>query len=87
MPISGGIEKALFKGKEIGCEVIQIFTHNTSSWYIKPLSQEQIDLFMKAKEKTGIDTVSVHVGYLINLASQHMEFLNLLPFLPPLVKP
>lgn len=69
MPISGGIEKALFKGKEIGCEVIQIFTHNTSSWYMKPLSQEQIDSFMKAKEETGIDVISAHVGYLINLAS------------------
>ncbi len=69
MSISGGMEKAFYRGKEAGCEVIQIFTHNTSSWYMKPLSQEQIDAFTKAREETGISPVAVHVGYLINIAS------------------
>ncbi len=67
--ISGGMEKALFKGKRLGCEVVQIFTHNTSSWYMKPISSEQLELFEKAKKETKVIPVSVHVGYLINLAS------------------
>ncbi len=69
MPISGGIEKAFFRGKEVGCNAIQIFTHNTNSWHIKSFTQEQIDKFIRAKEETGIVPVSVHVGYLINIAS------------------
>ena len=69
MPISGGMEKALYRGKEIGCDVIQIFTHNTSSWYMRPLNQNQIDAFAEAQEKTGVKPISVHVGYLINVAS------------------
>lgn len=69
IPISKGLEKALFEGKRIGCEVIQIFTHNANSWYMKPLSKEQIELFERAKEETKIKPISVHVGYLINVAS------------------
>ena len=69
MPISGGMEKALFEGKRVGCEVIQIFTHNTNTWHMKPISSEQLELFEKAKKETKVIPISVHVGYLINLAS------------------
>jgi deoxyribonuclease-4 len=69
MPISGGMEKALYEGKRLGCEVVQIFTHNTNSWYMKPISSEQLELFEDAKKKTKVIPVSVHVGYLINIAS------------------
>ena len=69
MPISGGMEKALFEGKRVGCEVIQIFTHNTNTWHMKPISSEQLELFEKAKKETKVIPISVHVGYLINIAS------------------
>ncbi len=69
MPISGGMEKALFEGKRVGCEVIQIFTHNTNTWHMKPISSEQLELFENAKKETKVIPISVHVGYLINLAS------------------
>ncbi len=76
MPISEGLDRAVFKGKEIGCEVIQIFTHNTTSWKISPISEKEIELFEKAKKETGIEVVSAHAGYLINLASPERRIWN-----------
>lgn len=69
MPISRGMEKAIYRGKELGCEVIQIFTHNTSSWYIKPIGKRQVELFIKARKETDVYPVAAHAGYLINIAS------------------
>ena len=69
MPISDGIESSLYEGKRIGCDVIQIFTHGTTSWYVKSLTEEKIEAFKRARKETGIIPVSVHVVYLINIAS------------------
>lgn len=67
--IAGGIEKAPVRGKDIGCDVIQIFTKNASQWSAKPLSERAIAAFCQAVEDTGIKAVAAHDSYLINLAS------------------
>ena len=69
MSISGGLDRAIFRGKERGCQVIQIFTRNASRWRAKALSRGEIDSFLTAREKTSVEPVAAHNSYLINLAS------------------
>jgi len=69
MSIAGGLYRAFLKGREAGCEAIQIFTRNPNRWRSKKLSKKEIDLFHKACEETSIPVVAAHCGYLINLAS------------------
>ncbi len=67
--IAGGHDKALQLGKELGCEVVQIFTKNNMQWSAKPIDPAALSLYFQAKEETAIDRVFAHAGYLINLAS------------------
>ncbi len=69
MSIAGGVYKALWRGKEIGCNTIQIFTKNNTQWQAKPLTPEDIVAFQKAQEETGIWPIVAHNSYLINLAT------------------
>ena len=69
MSISGGLYRAPLRGREAGCEVIQIFTRNRNRWESKKLSAREIDLFHKACDETSILAVAAHNSYLINLAS------------------
>ena len=69
MSISGGLFKAIIRGQEAGCQVIQIFTKNNNRWKSKGLSKEEVDAFDQAREKAPVRPVAVHDSYLINLAS------------------
>jgi deoxyribonuclease-4 len=69
MSIAGGLYRALIRGRETGCEVIQIFTRNRNRWKSKKLSAKEIDLFHKACDETSVLAVAAHNSYLINLAS------------------
>lgn len=69
MSIAGGIGNAFLRGRDVGCEVIQIFTKSSSQWKARPLSEEEIEGFKNIGEKTGIWPVVAHNSYLINLAS------------------
>jgi deoxyribonuclease-4 len=69
MSISGGLHKALLRGKQLGCETIQIFTKSNMQWKARDLTQKEIDTFEQAQADTGIKPVVGHDTYLINLAS------------------
>jgi len=73
MSISGGLDKALIRGHELGCNTIQMFTGNSNRWERRPLKKSQIDLFRETKRETGISPVISHASYLINLASSDEE--------------
>ncbi len=78
MSISGGRYLALVRGKELGCEAIQVFIRNVRSWSSKPLEKKEIDDFLEKKEelKKKIWPIITHNSYLINLASLDEEKLN-----------
>jgi deoxyribonuclease-4 len=78
MSVTGGKSMALEKGKELGCETIQVFIRNVRSWSSKPLVQSDIDDFIKKKEelKEEIWPIISHNSYLINLASIDNEKLE-----------
>jgi deoxyribonuclease IV len=67
--ISGGLDRALYRGNDSGCQVIQIFTRNTSSWTTGALTAARIDAYFRAREELSVEPVAVHDSYLINLAS------------------
>jgi deoxyribonuclease-4 len=69
MSISGGVEKAVVRGQEVGCEAIQIFTKNSNQWKAKPLTPTEVTVFRDACEVAGIGPVIAHSAYLINLAA------------------
>ena len=69
MSIAGGVAHALRRGKELGCDVIQLFTKNASQWHAKPLDPSAIGAFHRVRDETGIIPIAAHDSYLINLAS------------------
>ena len=69
MSISGGVEKAVVRGQEVGCEAMQIFTKNSNQWKAKPLSAIEAIAFRDACQAAGIGPVIAHSAYLINLAA------------------
>src|ERR671922_2513256 len=69
MSISGGIEKAVERGQEVGCEALQIFTKNSNQWKAKPLTPAEATAFRAACQAAGIGPVIAHSAYLINLAA------------------
>jgi deoxyribonuclease-4 len=69
MSIAGGLYRALERGVEVGCSVVQIFLKNQLQWVAKPYTSDDISLFKAAWKRTGIRRVFAHSSYLINLAA------------------
>ncbi|MCK4781273.1 MAG: TIM barrel protein, partial [Candidatus Lokiarchaeota archaeon] len=78
MSVSGGKFKAFERGKELGCESIQVFVRSVRGWSSGPLKQEEIVDFLKKKEelKDEIWPVISHNSYLVNLATLDKEKLE-----------
>ncbi len=69
MSIAGTVGEALLRGRQAGCECIQIFTKSARQWASKPFSQEEISDFKRNQKETGINTVIAHDSYLLNLGA------------------
>jgi len=67
--IAGGVENALSRGQEAGCDTIQIFVKTPNRWVSKPIAGENVIAFREAVDETGIWPVFAHSLYLINLAT------------------
>jgi deoxyribonuclease-4 len=66
---AGGAPNALLEGREIGASTIQLFTSNQKQWNGRKISSEEIELWEKTLDETGIEKVMSHDSYLINLGS------------------
>src|SRR6202167_3656226 len=69
MSIAGEVGEALNRGKQVGCDCIQIFTKSSRQWASKPLLKEEIEKFKHNRIETGITTVIAHDSYLVNLGA------------------
>jgi deoxyribonuclease IV len=65
--IAGGMEKAVERALEDGCESLQVFNKSSSQWKAKTLSGEEIELFRRGLADAKLPVIS-HASYLINLA-------------------
>jgi len=68
-PIKGGLHQALIVAKDTGCDTVQIFSRNPRGWMAKPLTSEDVSLFLKTRRTTKISPVAIHCNYLVNLAA------------------
>ena len=67
--IAGGIDKAITRATDIGCNSVQIFVNNPRGWKNSALGDELINNFKSSRKTNKINPVVVHSIYLINLAS------------------
>jgi deoxyribonuclease-4 len=72
---AGGAPNALQQGKDIGATTIQFFTSNQKQWNGRVISEEEIALWKKTLDETGITDIMSHDSYLINLGSPNEELL------------
>lgn len=73
---AGGSFNALYEGREIGATAIQFFTSNQKQWQGRKIGEEEVKLWYKALEETGIGDVMSHDSYLINLGSPDPDMLH-----------
>lgn len=66
---AGGLWKAGKAGKDLGCEVIQIFSRSPQTFAAKPITKEDAEKFKASMKENGIQDVYIHAPYIINLAS------------------
>jgi deoxyribonuclease-4 len=70
---SGGLEKAVARGAERGCEAIQIFNQSPRMWRPTAYSEDDYAAFREALGGSPIKLVLIHAVYLLNCASEDTE--------------
>jgi deoxyribonuclease-4 len=73
MSTSGGVWKALDRGVQIGCEVVQLFVKNNMQWLGKPYQPADLVEYRKRAASARLACIFGHAGYLINLAAPPCE--------------
>jgi deoxyribonuclease IV len=63
------VDRAPLRGREAGCETIQVFTKSNRQWRARPLSDGEVEAFQRNLQATGIGPVVAHDCYLLNLAA------------------
>ena len=69
MSIAGGIDKAVQRACQCGCDCLQIFSKNNNQWSARPITAAAAASFRRAIERSRIVFPIAHDSYLINLAS------------------
>ncbi len=67
--IGGGFHRVAERARRLGCQTIQIFSHNPRQWKSSPFTEDEVKMFKRDIEKEEIHPVFVHMPYLPNLAS------------------
>ena len=70
---SGGISKAIGRGRDLGCESLQVFTHNPRTWRPINHKEDEIAAFRSGAAEAGIGPLVSHGLYLINLGAPDRE--------------
>jgi len=71
--ISGGVDRAVGRAVELGCDTFQIFTRNPRSWRSRELSDVEVEAFRAKRGEAGLSPVVGHMPYILNLASPEDE--------------
>lgn len=68
--IAGGLPLSLERANALGCNTLQIFSHNPRGWAVKEIPEEDASAFICRRRRLNISPVFIHASYLINLASR-----------------
>ncbi|OGW21349.1 MAG: hypothetical protein A2X55_03690 [Nitrospirae bacterium GWB2_47_37] len=74
--IAGGVHLSIERARELGCNTIQIFSHNPRQWLVGETDKEQTAQFKAMREAYDINPVYIHTSYLINLAASNSDILD-----------
>ena len=69
MSIAGGLPRAVDRAHASRCDALQIFTKSAGQWRARELPRDEVALFRRRIEETGIQPVVAHNSYLINVAA------------------
>lgn len=64
---------SLDRAKDLGCNTVQIFSHNPRTWLIKGIPDDSALRFIYLRRAYDITPVFIHASYLINLSSPNNE--------------
>lgn len=67
--ITGTIDQAADRAREIGCDTFQMFSRNPRGWKFKKLKAEEVKEFKRKVDSYGLSPVVDHMPYLPNLSS------------------
>lgn len=67
--IAGGVHLSIERAKELGCNTVQIFSHNPRQWLVREIPTDSILQFKELQKSYDINPVFIHTSYLINLAA------------------
>lgn len=67
--VAGGVDRAVDRAREKGCDAFQIFTSNPRSWRSKPITKDCIERFVAGLRESELSPAVAHMPYLPNLAS------------------
>jgi deoxyribonuclease-4 len=70
---AGGLDKAIERGTERGCESIQIFNQSPRMWRPTKYRPEDFAAFREAMAASPVEAVVIHAVYLINCATRDRE--------------
>jgi deoxyribonuclease IV len=71
---SGGIKKALDNAHSFGMDAVQLFVQSPRAWRFPEHDPADLQAFRARRDELGIEAVTVHALYLINLASPKDDF-------------
>lgn len=74
MTQKGGFVRNVRRAAEIGCETLQAFIGNPTSWRAPQLELPEVERRRHVLQECAIDPLIVHTAYLINLAAKKEEF-------------
>jgi deoxyribonuclease IV len=70
---AGGLDRAIERGVERGCESIQIFNQSPRMWRPTKYGPDDFAAFREAMAASPVETVVIHAVYLINCATVDRE--------------
>ena len=70
---AGGLDKAVARGVERGCQAIQIFNQSPRMWRPTAYDEDDVAAFGEAISESAIDAVLIHAVYLLNCATTDRE--------------
>ena len=70
---AGGLDKAVERARERGCEAMQIFNQSPRMWRPTAYDEADYEAFREALADSGIGAVLIHAVYLVNCASEDRE--------------
>ena len=62
MSTRGGVWKALQRGVEVGCQVVQVFVKNNMQWFGTPYSASELERYADELASNPIAAVFGHTG-------------------------